>query len=322
MRLKKYLSFAFFIFCFNVGFAQQKPHYTQYILNQYIINPALSGIENYTDTKFSHRQQWAGLQGAPVTTYFSIQGPVGKKDYRTTATSFEVPGANPRGERYWESYTAAEPHHGIGGQVINDVTGPLSNLTAYTTYAYHIGLSSRTNLSAGFGAGFSRYSLNSSKLDFANKTVDPVVYSSGYLNKFNFDMTAGLYLYSADYFIGLSAQQIVPAKLDFSNNVITTKTGKTVPHLFGTAGYRFLMSEDVNFIPSLMVKYVQPLPLQVEANFKFQYRDLLWLGGSYRHKDGFAGMLGLNVLNKFNVGYSYCKLPHFSDHSKLEFSSF
>ncbi|RYZ27739.1 MAG: type IX secretion system membrane protein PorP/SprF, partial [Sphingobacteriales bacterium] len=29
--------------------AQQKPHYTQYIMNQYILNPAITGIENYTD---------------------------------------------------------------------------------------------------------------------------------------------------------------------------------------------------------------------------------------------------------------------------------
>ena len=41
--------------------AQQRPHYTQYILNQYILNPALSGIENYTDVKVSHRVQWQGL---------------------------------------------------------------------------------------------------------------------------------------------------------------------------------------------------------------------------------------------------------------------
>jgi hypothetical protein len=29
----------------------------------------------------------------------------------------------------------------VSVQVINDVTGPLSNLTAYATYAYHLGLS-------------------------------------------------------------------------------------------------------------------------------------------------------------------------------------
>lgn len=298
------------IICMSVlfaanSFAQQKPHYTQYILNQYIINPALSGIENYTDIKLSHRHQWAGLNGAPVTTYFTIQGPIGKMDYRTTATSFAVPGENPRGQRYWENYEAAKPHHGAGLQIINDVTGPLSNFSAFATYAYHIGLTPRTSLSAGFGAGFSRFSLKSASLDFGNTTIDPAVYTSGVINTTKFDMTAGLYLYSADYFIGLSAQQIVPSRLDFSNHTVSASTGKTVPHIFATTGYRFLLSEDFNLLPSIMVKYIDPLPLQVEVNTKLQYRDIIWVGASYRHKDSFAGMMGVNVGNKFNIGYSY-----------------
>jgi hypothetical protein len=36
-----------------------------------------------------------------------------------------------------------------------------------------------------------------------------------------------------------------------------------------------------------------------------QYLDLLWLGASYRLKDGYAAMVGLNVANTFNIGYSY-----------------
>ena len=79
--------------------AQQKPHYTQYILNNYIINPAITGIENYTDVKFSHRHQWVGLQDAPVTTYFTIHKAIGKKDDRTSATSFRMPGENPPREK-------------------------------------------------------------------------------------------------------------------------------------------------------------------------------------------------------------------------------
>lgn len=287
------------------GYAQQKPHYTQYILNQYIINPALSGIENYIDVKVSHRHQWTGLSGGPVTTYVTVQGPVNKQDYRTTATSFAVPGENPRGQRYWENYTAAAPHHGVGMQLINDVTGPLSNLSLYGTYAYHIGLTPRTSLSAGFGAGFSRFSLNSASLNFNNTTVDPVVYTSGILNRTKFDMTAGVYLYSADYFIGLSAQQIVPNTLSYADHTITTETGKTVPHIFLTGGYRLLLTEDLNLLPSLMVKYIHPLPLQVEVNTKLQYRDLIWIGASYRHKDSFAGMVGFNISNTVNLGYAY-----------------
>ena len=37
------------------SFSQQKPQYTQYVLNQYIINPAIGGIENYVDVKLSAR---------------------------------------------------------------------------------------------------------------------------------------------------------------------------------------------------------------------------------------------------------------------------
>ncbi len=87
------------VFVFSItGKSQQRPHYTQYILNQYIINPAISGIENYTDIKMSVRDQWVGLNGAPQTGYFTIHAPLGKKDYRTSSTSYEIPGQNPRGK--------------------------------------------------------------------------------------------------------------------------------------------------------------------------------------------------------------------------------
>src|SRR5438552_16431688 len=90
-----------------ITIAQQRPHYTQYILNNYILNPALSGIENYTDLKLSARDQWIGFEGRPQTFYISAHAPIGKKDYKTSATSFNVPGQNPRGTSYWQNYTAS-----------------------------------------------------------------------------------------------------------------------------------------------------------------------------------------------------------------------
>ena len=288
---------------FDAG-AQQKPHYTQYILNQYIINPAITGIESYVDLKASHRRQWVGIQDAPVTSYFSIHGSLNKKSSKTSPTSFPTPGENPRGRSYWEEYEAPDPHHGIGMQVVQDVTGPLSTLSAQATYAYHLPLNTNTTLAAGLGVGINRIGLNAAKLNFGDVTVDPVVFTSGILNKTRLDMSAGLYLYSSDYFVGLSAQQIVPQTIDFSDGYIRPQTGKTVPHLFATAGFRALLGENFNLIPSIMVKYVSPVPVQVEGNFKLQFRDLAWLGASYRHQDGFAGMLGVNISN-IQVGYAY-----------------
>ena len=303
--MKKFLVYTASVIIATSAMAQQKPHYTQYILNQYIVNPAITGIENYIDIKASHRMQWVGLLDAPVTTYLTVHGPLGKKDEKTTATSLKKKGENPRGKAYWDEYTVSEPHHGIGLQVINDRTGPLNSFTGMVTYAYHIGLTTKTSLSAGIGAGISNFSINADKLQFYNNTVDPAVYSSGLINRIKFDMNAGLYLYSPDYFIGISAQQIVPSNIDYSNNVIKKTEGKRVPHFFGTAGYRFLLGEDLNFIPSVMVKYIQPLPVQFEVNAKVQYQDLIWMGAGYRYKDGITAMVGLNISNALNVGYSY-----------------
>ena len=291
--------------------AQQRPHYTQYILNQYILNPALTGIENYTDLKISVRDQWVGLNGAPRTAYLTLHAPIGKNDYRTSATSYSVPGRNPRGQYYWENYTAAEPHHGIGMSIVNDKTGSFNRFTANASYAYHLGLNATTNLSGGFAAGITMVSLDRSKIDFGGGVQDDPATggsSSSELNKLRPDLSAGLWLYSRDYFIGISGQQIIPQKLSFVDDATIQTTGRLVPHVFLTAGYLFLVNEDINAIPSVMFKYINassPSEFQVEGNLKLQYRDLFWVGGSYRHEDGYAAMGGLNVLNLFNVGYAY-----------------
>ena len=289
----------------NNLFAQQRPHYTQYILNNYILNPALSGIENYTDLKLSMRDQWVGLDGAPKTMYLSVHTPIGKKDLKTNSTSYSMPGENPRGNSYWENYTASEAHHGVGFTLVNDKTGLYNRLSANASYAYHIGLSPKTNLSAGFAAGILKVGRDAAKSTFSNgDPTDPAQGTGGNIYKIRPDLSAGVWLYSADYFVGISAQQIIPQKISFVDDTLGFKI---VPHLFGTAGYRFLVSDDVNAIPSVMLKYVPNSPTnpQFDLNVKFQYRDLLWVGGSYRLQDGYAAMLGLNVANTFNVGYAY-----------------
>lgn len=302
--MKKAILFLSFVLSIFGGFAQQRPHYTQYVLNNYILNPALSGIENYTDLKISGRDQWVGLNGAPKTAYLSVHAPIGKKDFKTSATSFAVPGENPRGVSYWQNYTASEPHHGVGLFVVSDKTGLYNRFSADVSYAYHLGISPRTNLAAGFAGGISKISYDRSKALPADPNDPALGNKSTELYKIRPDLAAGIWLYSGEYFVGLSAQQIIPQKVSFINDSLGFKL---VPHLFGTAGYRFLLSEDINALPSFMLKYVpgSPTTPQVDVNIKLQYQDLLWIGGSYRYKDGYAAMLGMNVGNTFNVGYSY-----------------
>ncbi len=233
MTMKSIYLGIYFLLSTTVLFSQQRPHYTQYILNNYILNPALSGIENYTDIKLSARTQWAGLEGAPKTMYFSVQAPIGKSDYRTSATSFGVPGGNPRGKAYWDDYTVSAPHHGIGFFVVSDKTGNYNHLNAAVSYAYHIGLTPQISLAAGLSAGISQYSHNNAQSVFNyGDLFDNALGDAEISQKMRPDLGAGLWLYSSKYFIGFSAQNIVPDNVKFSQ----TEGIKLVPHFFATAG--------------------------------------------------------------------------------------
>ena len=298
-----------FLFVYGSLCAQQKPYYTQYILNNYILNPALAGIENYTDLKFSYRNQWTGLDGAPVTTYMSIQGPIGKKDFRTTATSFEVPGENPRGHSFVDEYTAPPPHSGLGLIVMNDKTGYISRFSAYASYAYHKPISVKTTLSVGFQAGMTSVSLDRSKIVWGSLDPnDPAIgYDNGDLKKIKPELGAGLWLYSAEYFMGVSVLNIIPGKAKFVKSD-SAYGSAFVPQTMVTAGYRFFLNDDVTMLPSVMIQFIPPFPLEIHTNVKVQYQDKIWVGGSYRFSDqlgGFAAMAGVNISNTFNIGYAY-----------------
>lgn len=304
-KLKMLIVLMLFVITVN---AQQKPYYTQYILNPFIINPAVTGIENYTDLKLSYRNQWTNIPGAPQTMYFTLHGPIGKADYKTTPTSFEPSGTNSIGNDWFEENVTSPNHHGVGLTIINDKTGYLSRFTVSGSYAYHKGLSAKSTLSLGFQAGFSSTTLDRTKINWASLDPnDPAIgYSTGELKKGLPEVGVGLWLYSHDYFIGASALNIVPGKAKFVKN---SKYGTYyVPHYFVSGGYKIPFSGDMTFLPSLMLQWISPEPVQIHANAKFQYDNKLWFGASYRYTDklgGFAAMAGVNVSNSFNVGYSY-----------------
>lgn len=293
-----------------MALGQAKPSYTQYILNNYILNPGVTGIENYVDAKLSFRNQWTGINGAPVTNYLTIHGPIGKSDLRTSATSFAPPSLdnNPRGPEYWKQYAAPSPHHGLGLTILNDKAGYINRWTIMANYAYHKPLGVRTTLSAGFSLGVSSVNLDRSKIEWGSlDQQDPAIgYTSGELKKVKPEIGAGLWLYSARYFIGLSVLNIIPAKAKF---VANDKYGTYyTPNYFFTAGYRIALGQQVSLLPSVMVQYWQPQLTGVHLNAKLQYEDLLWLGGSYRFSDlvsGYSGMIGVNISKTINVSYAY-----------------
>lgn len=292
--------------CF-AAHAQQKPYYTQYILNNYIINPGFAGIENYSDVKFSYRNQWEDLDGAPVTTYLTFHKPFGKKDARATPTSMQSALDNPY-LNYGDDYSTPSAHHGVGLTFISDKTGYVSRNTFGLTYAYHKPVSQQMILSAGLTAGFTNVSLDRTKIVWGSLDPnDPAIgYNSGDLRRVMPELGVGIVLYDSSFFLSASALNIVPGKLRFVKNDIYGDFFK--PHVFLQTGYKFYLNNSLSLIPSVSVQFINPLPVFVHLNAKLNYENLFWVGAGYRLKDelsGMAVMTGINLGRSINLSYSY-----------------
>jgi type IX secretion system PorP/SprF family membrane protein len=283
--------------------AQQRPQYTQYVFNNYLLNPALSGIENYTDVKLGYRSQWTGLDGAPVTSYFSVNAPIGNRFLQGDATAFPAGGGlNPSSRSYTQNYMAAEPHHGVGLMVVSDKTGPITQTNIDATYAYHLGLTETLNLAVGVSAGVSHNIIDKSKLTYVDQN-DPTINSIAG-SQWKPDLGVGVWAYSSNYFFGVSVQQVLPQNLYVTTST-TAVQNKTVPHYFVTGGVKLFVSDDITLMPSALLKFIAPVPVTFDVNMKMSFRDKFWIGGSYRRNDSYAALVGFNLNSLINVGYSY-----------------
>jgi hypothetical protein len=61
-----------FISCLSsIGYGQQLPHYSLYMLNEVVINPAALSKEKDNKLTLMLRDQWSNFEGAPTTQSIS-----------------------------------------------------------------------------------------------------------------------------------------------------------------------------------------------------------------------------------------------------------
>lgn len=267
--------------------AQQQAQYSQYMNNNYILNPGVAGTEDYIDLKFSYRTQWTGLEGAPRTYYASINSSIGR--WRST---------NKRTLR-----DRRRGFHSLGAILYNDVTGPTSRAGAYGTYAYNLALTRDIRASLGISGGMQQFSVDGQQLQFYDLNNRAASAASRV-----FDMTGGLWVYSSDFYVGVSGAQLLGNQLNFSygpNQLGEGAPGNSLKrHYFLTGGVRVPLSPDFTLVPSVLVKAVAPAPLSVDINAKLKYQDFLWAGLSWRSFDSAVAMVGVSY-EQYVLGYSY-----------------
>ena len=285
--MKKYLFLLLPLLAAVPALAQQQAQYSQYMNNNYLLNPGATGVEDYIDVKFSYRTQWVGLEGAPKTYYASISSSLGK--WRST------PKRTIRDR--------LRPFHAVGGLVYSDVTGPTSRTSAYASYAYNAVLTRTIRVALGASVGMQQFAVDGQQLHF----YDPTTVAASAASRV-FDASVGLWVYSPDFYFGVSGAQLLGNKLDFSygaNQMGVGAPGNSLKrHYFATAGVRVPLSDDWSLVPSVLLKAVSPSPLSLDINAKLKYRDLLWAGVSWRAFDAVVAMVGVSY-EQVTLGYSY-----------------
>lgn len=300
--MKFFLALLFIPLLCTASYAQETPRTTQYIFNNYLLNPALSGIDSYIDLKLGYRKQWSGLDGAPSTQYISMHMPLGEEFIRGSINSFSQRGYNPMSRSFVNTYTAAAPHHGLGLIAMTDKAGLVRQTNVNVSYAYHLGLTSEINLSVGAAGGFNSLSVDIKNIR-AQDEVDPL-FAADYNNRIRPDVGIGVWLYSPRFFVGASAKQLLGKRSEIINNEVKNLAYQATA-LYGTAGYKIFLEEDIAMVPSTLVTYSVNTPVAIDANIKLAYQDKLWVGGSFRNNDSFSLLAGFNALKLVNLSYSY-----------------
>ena len=254
--------------------AQQLPQYSNYMINDYALNPAIGGSNPYFEAKSNNRYQWIGITDAPRTYVLSVDGPTKSLNM------------------------------GLGGILFTDIVGPTRRTGFYLSYAYHLKVADKVRVSLGLSAGILQFMVDASKIQLHDPS--DMVISNGVQSVLMPDFGAGIYAYSTDkkWYAGASVPQILQEQIKFFN-AQTSSLSTLATHMYITGGYRFTLNDDFKLEPSACIKFVNPAPVQVDIGVRALYKDMIWLGASYRSMDAVSAMIGYTLMQNITFAYSY-----------------
>lgn len=258
----------------NVAMAQQDGMLNQYMFNKSLVNPGYTGTNEDISTVLISRNQWVNFEGAPRSHSFSIHSPI--------------------------SYY----NMGLGGYIIDDQIGPLHDVTAMMAYSYHVKFYEST-LSLGLSVGIKYSSLEKDKLN--GYDANDYLIIEGQDESFLPDANFGAYYFTKNYYLGLSAKQLIGNRYGFTEDIKkgVTYYSKLDRHYYFMGGFVYYLTENLLMRPSTLVKYVQNSDPQVDLNISFLINDFWWVGASYRTGLQVAIMTEMEINPQLSVGYSF-----------------
>ncbi|NVO20836.1 MAG: type IX secretion system membrane protein PorP/SprF [Bacteroidetes bacterium] len=253
-------------------FAQQDPLFSQYMFNKMAMNPAYAGSREVFTVDAIYRYQWVNIDGAPQTLNASIHTPLRNQ------------------------------HIGLGLNVYSDAIGATINQGALATFAYRI-LFPTSKLCFGLQAGVKYADILWSRVS-SYDLEDPNLHSH-IKNRAVPDANFGIYYYSKKYYFGFSSKQLLQNQMSMVTVNGKDEFTKLLRHFYGMAGAAFNVTDGLVFRPSVLVKFVQNAPPQMDLNASFLISKTFWLGASYRTEKALSLMTEFQLTDNIRLGYSY-----------------
>lgn len=252
--------------------AQQDPMVSQYMFNGLYLNPAYAGSHDYWSSTLTFRNQWVGLEGAPETAIAAVDGPISVKNM------------------------------GLGLILLHDKIGVTRQNTAILNYAYQLKLNKNSKLAFGINAGFSQFNARLTDLTVWDQDQ---VFDSDITSKVIPRLGVGAYYFGKKHYVGISIPTLFAYQKDLNFNFDLSRASFLRRHYLLTAGYVFDVAKNLKLKPSVLFKYVENTPLEVDFNLSAVYQNKFWLGTSFRTYDAVAVILEYQTNSFFRVGYSY-----------------
>ena len=275
--MKRLLILIVIVSAFGTLRAQQLEQWTQFALNEYTMNPAVAGADDYFHANAMFRNQWVGVTDAPRTYYLSVHGPVW-------------------GDRM-----------GIGGSVMNDVTGPISRAGLQLNYAYHLKLSPEAKLSFTLAGSILQWSANGAEMRLEN--AQDIAINNGNMSAWIPDAGFGMRFTTKKFHAGVYIPQITNSKLQFFSDYGGTLSEMN-RHYYLNLGYRHDFGEDFGLEGNFLSRYVSSIFMQ-EMMVRGIIKDAVWIGASARMPimenpvSTIGMMVGYQFQNNMQIGYSY-----------------
>jgi type IX secretion system PorP/SprF family membrane protein len=270
--MKKRILSLLFLFSAFFASAQQDAIYSQYMQNPFIINPGCAGMREVLNASLIARSQWVSIKGAPNTQTLSLSTPLGNRRF------------------------------GVGINMVADQIGPTFTSGFLASYAYRLTINRKAKLGMGLRAGFYNFHYNWDKISYKDPT--DVYYLDAKDNKIVPTADFGLYYYTRNFYLGLSATHIGGPRIT-SINEYGKKSAQLSSHLFLTGGKAFQMNRKFVFSPSFLIKGTLNAPINIDVNANVQYDKKIWFGVSLRNLYAVVALVQLNVNKQCKIGYSY-----------------